>query len=207
MRRALSLTLLLLSVFPLNAHEHWLYTDAPSYHPGDSITIHIRSGHLGEESEFLINSNLIQIARVIDADGRETPLNFQIDEQEHTCHFLPLKSGIYTIQVKLRKRNKGPFNYLLKTQIRVGSNLNVISPVKADELEIIPGDSPFTLRVMAGGESVKVPISLTTGGQEGRSLSMDRHGVSTIVPGTQGLSIAICHFRRQTASYSFYAGD
>ncbi|MEA3285750.1 MAG: hypothetical protein U9Q77_00030 [Candidatus Marinimicrobia bacterium] len=208
MKSALQFAILLLvGVVTLNAHEHWLYTDSPSYHPGDTITIHIRSGHLGGESEFLLGSHLIQFARIIDPEGQESPLEFQINGQEHISHFLPQQSGLYTILVKLRKRNKGPFSYLLKTQIQIGPVLNTTSTMDSDELEIRPGDVPYTLRVTLAGEPVKVPISLTTGGLEGHSLSMDRHGISTFAADTRGFSIAICHFRRQTASFSFYAGN
>ncbi|MCF6238930.1 MAG: DUF4198 domain-containing protein [Candidatus Marinimicrobia bacterium] len=199
--------LLFLTVIGLNAHEHWLYTDAPVYSPGDSIQVHLRSGHLGGASEFLINSQLIQVASLVDPDGHETPLNMQPVNNEHTCSFLPQRFGEYTILVKLRKRNKGPYSYLLKTLVQVGSIANTTAYTPNQELEILPGGPPNTLRVMTAGEPVKVPISLTSEGGVGRSLSMDRHGVSSISPNHQGFSIAICHFRRQTASYSFYLGD
>ncbi|NQV15457.1 hypothetical protein HQ531_08375 [bacterium] len=201
------ISLLLLAVLSLSAHEHWLFTDSSTYTITDSITVHLRSGHTAEESEFLLATNLIQEALVILPDGQQQTLNFQANGKEHTSSFAVRKAGAYTIIVNLRKRNKGPFSHLLKTQIQVGSGNKVPEVATAQGLEIVFNKTPHSLQVLAEGEAVKVPIMLISQGYAGRSLSMDRHGLSIFTPDEPGFQVAVCHFRRQTASFSFYTGD
>lgn len=196
-----------LLVFALNAHEHWLYTESNNFAPGDSITVHLRSGHTAEESEFLIDTKLIQEAFIISPTGQQSPLHFQVNGNEHTCTFQSQEAGIYTILTNLRKRSQGPFTYLLKTQIQVGPDNKMTDNIPSQELEIVFGETEHSLQVLAAGEPMKVPIVQMSQGHDGHSLSMDRYGVSAFTPDTPGFQVAICHFRRQTASYSFYLGD
>ncbi len=188
----------------VHAHEHWLFTETDQYQPGDTVSIHIRSGHAGGSSEFLIATKLIQEALLVGPDGTQTELDFNPIDMEHIASIHVQTPGSYTVLVNLRKRSKGPFTYLLKTGFQVGSESTELVDTPVQELEIAFGEAENTLKVFSHGEAVIVPISLMSGSHEGRSLTMDRSGVSRFTPEQSGLQVAICHFRRQTASYSFY---
>ncbi len=93
------------------------------------------------------------------------------------------------------------------TKILIGKAGTKQGSVSVQELEITSHKSRYSLNVLAAGIPVKAPISLISPGQVGHSLTMDRQGVSKFTPSQSGFYVAICHFRRQTASYSFYTGD
>jgi len=201
------LSSLLLALTTLSAHEHWLITDFPQYAQQDSITIRLRSGHTPGKSEFLIKTDLIQESFLMGPDGKQSPLDFLPHEKEHICTFLGVQPGIYTVYVNLRKRSKGPFTYLLKTTLQVGDLTRSESSTLPQELEIVNGNSELILQVSTLGQPMKVPISSMSEDQAIHSLTMNSNGVSTLDPDQIGFHVAICHFRRQAASYSFYLGQ
>jgi len=194
-----------LALGTLNAHEHWLFTELPAYSSGDSVTVVLRSGHSVGESEFLIETKLIQQAVVIGPDNMEIPIDLHPEGTEHIGSFQVLTPGTYTVLVNLRKRSKGPFIYLLKTRIQVGPKKNGSIPTQ--ELEIIKDETTPSFSVFAGGDRVKAPIMLLLPDGSDRSLIMDRDGKSSFFSDQTGFYVAICHFRRQTASYSFHIGQ
>ena len=195
----------LLSIVALNGHEHWLFTDAPSYKVGESIAIHLQSGHVLGDSEFLISTRLIREAFVITPSGEDTSFVFEVNGNEHIYVFKADKPGQYTVLVNLRKRNKGQFTHLLKTTFLVGNTPYDTQKSKNQELEIVFGDSSHSLRVLTNGEAVNVPIKLMTEDQIDRSLIMNRKGISVFASESPGFHVAVCHFRRQAASFSFYS--
>ncbi len=191
----------------LSAHEHWLFSESSHFSVGDAVEISLRSGHAVGESEFLIDTKLIQNAVVIHPDNTREPIQLMPQGQEHIASFQALEPGIYTILVNLRKRNKGPSIYLLKTQVQVGTQLNAFHPKPTQELEIMGVDSDTSFTVFAGTAPVKAPLTLLAPDGSERSLIMDREGLSRFSPGQPGLHVLICHFRRQTTSYSLYIGE
>jgi len=199
-------TLGLLLISTLSAHEHWLFTESSQYSIGDSVVISLRSGHSVGESEFLIDTKLIQNAVLIHPDNTQEAIQFVPQRQAHIATFQALESGSYAILVNLRKRSKGPSIYLMKTQVQVGSALNTQHPIPSQELEIIKVESDSSFSVFAGDIPVKVPLTLLAPDGSERSLIMDRSGKSRFTPHQRGLHVLICHFRRQTASYSLYMG-
>ncbi len=86
-------------------------------------------------------------------------------------------------------------------------NDHVFHPKLTQELEIMSVDSDTSFTVFAGTAPVKVPLTLFTPDKSERSLIMDREGKSRFSPNQAGLYVLICHFRRQTASYSIYIGE
>ncbi|MCF7826963.1 MAG: hypothetical protein K9M55_00265 [Candidatus Marinimicrobia bacterium] len=199
-----TLVSLLVMTVGLWAHEHWLYTESPSYAIGDSIGVTLRSGHSPGNSEFLIDTQLIQTALIIRPDNTQEPIQLHASGNEHIAYFQTMTPGTYTILVNLRKRNKGPSIYLLKTQVRVGSP-ELDSPLApTQELEIMPAGSGTSFSVFASADPVKVPLTLLAPDGSERSLIMDREGISAFTPAQAGFHVLICHFRRQTASYSVY---
>lgn len=190
----------------LSAHEHWLFCESSQYSVGDSVMISLRSGHSLGESEFLIDTKLIQNAVVIRPDNTQEPIQFIPMGQEHIAAFQALEPGIYSILVNLRKRSKGPSIYLMKIQVQVGSQLNSYDPIPTQELEVMKLKTDSTFWVFAGDTPVKAPLSLLAPDGSQRSLLMDREGKVRFSPSQTGLHVLICHFRRQTASYSLYMG-
>lgn len=192
-----------LGTLVVNAHEHWLCSDRGSYTAGDSITIHLRSGHSATESEFLIDTKLIREAFVIDPEGRHSYLTFLPTDLEHIASFSANLPGTYTIIANLRKRPSGPFTYLLKTEIQVGSEASKV-PREYQQLEISMDGQANSFSVFSREQGVKVPILLFSPDGRSHSLIMDREGKSQFSPEASGFYVAVCHFRRQTASYCFF---
>ncbi|MCF7823196.1 MAG: DUF4198 domain-containing protein [Candidatus Marinimicrobia bacterium] len=200
------ISILLLWTLVTNAHEHWLYTDYANYKAGDVVTVHLHSGHTTGESEFLIDTKLIREAFVVDPEGHRTPLIFKPEGQEHIATFTCTVPGTHDIIANLRKRPSGPFSYLLKTRVQAGTNPTIMQPTN-QELEIVAENPVSTLQVFTGAEQVKVPIALFSPDGSEHSLIMDREGISQFNSDQSGFHLAVCHFRRQTACFSFYYAD
>ena len=201
------LPLILLFSFHLEAHEHWLQVPAGPFQSGQRIEILLRSGHSPGPSEFLLDTDLIQEAYVQDPTGGRQMLEFQAFELEHRAAFQSETTGAYTVVVKLRKRNKGPFSHFLTTRFQVGSPASGSVPIPDLDLAIVVEEGVSALHVTTMGEPAVVPVFLMEEGSPGHSLSMDKMGHCSLTGLKPGFYVAVAHYRRQTSSHALYIGD
>ena len=195
--------LFLLSIC-LQGHEHWLYVEPAAVSVGDSIQVSISSGHQLGDSDFLIPPKLIRETFVITPSGSRIPLDLHVEGGQHISRFLAGEAGVYTVFVNLRKRPRGPYDYLLKTRVKVDMVQPVAELPHDQELEVVLDENQRSVQVFSGRESIKTPIQIMTTDREApKSLIMDRTGASSL-EGYQGFCVIISHFRRQTTSYAFY---
>lgn len=201
------LPMLLLLTHPLCAHEHWVTVSPGPFDKSKPLTIYIQSGHELGESEFLLDTELIREAFVLSPSGEQTPLNVKVQGNEHIASFTPSESGEHTIQIKLRKRDKGPFSHFLISRFQVDTGDPIHHPENDPELAIILDRSEKHLIVSSKGEPVNVPIQLLRSGSMSNSLLRDKQGFSSLENVEPGMLVAVAHFRRQTVSLSFNLGE
>jgi hypothetical protein len=197
------LSAFLLIVLPLHAHEHWVSLSPGPYQSDQPLTVSIRSGHELGESEFLIDTDLIQEANVQAPSGIHIPLKMQAQGNEHIAAYTPTEEGEYEILIKFRKRDKGPFSHILMTRFQVGDAKTAASSGQDADLAIVLDRVERKLGVIHKGDPVNVPIQLLRTDSRGSSLLRDGEGLSSLENIGPGFYVAVAHFRRQTVSLSF----
>lgn len=195
--------ILLVFMVPLKAHEHWVFVSPGPYALNQPLSVAIQSGHELGESEFLIDTDLIREAFVLAPSGERTALDIKVQGNEHITSFSPQEIGEHTIQVKLRKRDKGPFSHILMTRFIVGTTNTTPNFGQDPELAIRFNESEKNLHVTFKGETTNIPIELLRSGSMGNSLLRDRRGFSSLENVDPGVYVAVAHYRRQTVSLTF----
>jgi len=199
---SLILSLVLFST-QIIAHEHWLATDKGQYDPGEAVEIVLKSGHQPGASEFLLEDKLIREAYVRTPGGKQINLDFEIVDLHRHATIQAGEPGVYVVIVNLRKRSSGPHIYLMKTVFSVGT-ANAFQAAASQALELVGTATGNTLQVRQGDSAVITPISWLEPGTEGRSLNMDRTGLSSLPEGIAGYQVFVTHFRRQSASLGLW---
>lgn len=165
------------------AHEHWI--DADRFYPraGETVTVHVCSGHYFPKSSLALSEKVLEGATARGPDGVPAAMTTTQTEKRRTASLAAATEGVYVLGFSLKRPRAKQPNYEGKAIVVVGAGTdNAARYGTGTGLELIPGKPVSALRpgdelpvsIRLDGEPVAASVSVTAERGRTRSLSVTR---------------------------------
>ena len=143
------------------AHEHWVDTSA--FYPvvGDTVPLHVCSGHYFPKSSFALKDAVLHKCFSRDSEGSMKPLVTETAGKQRTGRAVPRMEGAWIVGFALKRPQAADPVYEAKTILVVGGvTQETAGYANGDGLELVPQESVAALK-----EGDELPVALLLDGQ------------------------------------------
>jgi len=191
----MGVVLLCLCVAVASAHEHWI--DSESFYPGvgDTVTVHVCSGHYFPRSSFCLKDNVLAGVTVRSADSPAADVKTTEEAKQRTGVLAFRPAGVHMICFSLKRPRARAPSHEGKALLVVGEGEDApASYVVGSGLELVPekpvsslaaGDElPLTVRMDGVRIAATLSVCAEAGGTSSYRTTPDRPaGVRVARPG------------------------
>jgi hypothetical protein len=198
------------------AHEHWIEARPPRPAAGETVAVHIGSGHAFASSAFALGDKVIHGVALQTPGGESVTVATAVDGDGRTGTVTVASAGVHVLCLTLKRRRAAAPGYEARTILPAGDGGD--DPARYAQgrgLEIVPGAAlsalvpggELPLRLYMDGVAVEGTLEVYPEGRKARFLRTAPDRPARLRLSRPGRYLAVAHVRGRGCSLVFSVGE